>query len=276
MTEPDRAARSCGRRRTGGWASPPPPGWFSAARRGSFLGAEPGRRRILRIPLIVARVCKTDLVPNFRAEAKFQTRCVMKNQTNRMLRANGMLIACLGGALALSFAAAPALADDQPTMPSTAKSRTMHETVTVTGIEKSTRTLTVKSEGGETHSLTVPAEVKSFDKLKKGDKIDIDYTESVAVSMLPPGSKPSASERSAMGRTGQGEGMAGKQVTVSAEVLEVDPANNKVVFKGPKGNAKVVNVQSPEMQAKLPSLKPGQVVQFTYTESVALAIQPRK
>ena len=59
-------------------------------------------------------------------------------------------------------------------------------------------------------------------------------------------------------------------------MLEVDVANNKVTFKGPKGNAKVVNVQDPEMQAKLPSLKPGQVVQFTYTEAIAVAIQPKK
>jgi len=58
--------------------------------------------------------------------------------------------------------------------------------------------------------------------------------------------------------------------------LDVDAASNKVTFKGPKGNARVVNVEDPEMQAKLPSLKPGQVVQFTYTEATAVAIQPKK
>ena len=79
-----------------------------------------------------------------------------------------------------------------------------------------------------------------------------------------------------MGRTGEGKGIMGKQTTVSAEVMDVDVANNKVTFKGPKGNARVVTVEDPDMQAKLPSLKPGQVVQFTYTEAVALAIQPKK
>jgi hypothetical protein len=49
-----------------------------------------------------------------------------------------------------------------------------------------------------------------------------------------------------------------------------------VVFKGPKGNARVVNVQDPEMQAKRPNLKPGQVVQVTYTEAMAVALQPHK
>ena len=199
----------------------------------------------------------------------------MKNQTDRKL-ANGLLVACIGGALALALAAAPAHADDQGGMPSASKSKTMHETVSVTAIDKSARSLTVKNEAGDMRSIQVPSDVKAFDKLKKGDKIDIDYTESVAISMLPPGAKPTATEKSAMARTGKGEGMAGKQTTISAEILEVDAANNKVVFKGPKGNARVVNVEDPEMQAKLPNLKPGQVVQFTYTESVALAIQPRK
>jgi arginine repressor len=203
----------------------------------------------------------------------------MKNEKNGMFQTKGMLMVCVGGALALALAATPALANqaaDQPGMPSASRSKTMHETVTVTSIDKSARMLTVKNEDGEARSIQVPSDVKAFDKLKKGDKIDVDYTESVALSMLPPGTKPSASEKAAMAPTGKESGVAGKQVTISAEVLEVDVANNKVVFKGPKGNARVVTVSDPEMQAKLPSLKKGQVVQFTYTEAVALAIQPKK
>ena len=199
----------------------------------------------------------------------------MRDLRSRTYLGKGILMACVGGALALALAATPAHAD-QGSMAGASRSKTMHETVTVTSIDKSARSLTVKNEAGEPRTIQVPADVKSFDKLKKGDKIDIDYTESLAISMLPPGAKPSASEKSAMERTGEGKGMVGKQTTVSAEVLEVDTANNKITFKGPKGNARVVTVEDPEMQAKLPSLKPGQVVQFTYTEAVALAIQPWK
>jgi hypothetical protein len=185
------------------------------------------------------------------------------------------MVAVYVGALALALAAAPALADtgDQP---SASRSKTVSETVTVTAIDKSARMLTVKNESGDMRSIQVPAEIKTFDKVKKGDKIDIDYTESIALSMLPPGTKLSATEKEAMARSGKGSGMSGKQVSISAEVLEVDAANNKVIFKGPKGNARVVNVTDPEMQAKLPSLKPGQVVQFTYTEAVAVSLQPHK
>lgn len=199
----------------------------------------------------------------------------MRNVTSKGFLANGVLMACVGGAIALVLAAAPALADEPGGMQGASKSKTIRESVTVTGIDKSARSVTVKNDAGDVHTIQVPADIKAYDKLKKGDKIDIDYTESVAISLLPPGTKPSASEKEAMAR-GKDEAGAGKSVTISAEVLQVDAAKNQVVFKGPKGNARVVNVQDPDMQAKLPSLKPGQVVQVTYTEAMALAIQPKK
>jgi L-ascorbate metabolism protein UlaG (beta-lactamase superfamily) len=64
-----------------------------------------------------------------------------------------------------------------------------------------------------------------------------------------------------------------REVTASAEIISVDAAANKVTFKGPRG-VRTVIVQDPALQSKLPSLKPGQVVQLTYTEAMAASIQP--
>lgn len=184
------------------------------------------------------------------------------------------------GALALTLVAPVALAAPPPamegktvtetgggSMPS--RSVTTHATVSVTAIDKAARKVTIKNVSGEKMTVEVPVDVKSFDKLKVGDKVDIDYTESIALSMLPPGSKPALTERAA-----SIPGAAGREVSISAEVISVDAANNKVTFKGPKGQHKTVTVQDPEVQAKLPGLKPGQVMQLTYTEAVATAVQP--
>ena len=73
---------------------------------------------------------------------------------------------------------------------------------------------------------------------------------------------------------GGGTAMGSRETTMSAEVVSVDVPNSKVTFKGPKGNRRTVTVQDPAMQKKLPSLKPGQVVQFTYTEAIAASIRP--
>jgi Cu/Ag efflux protein CusF len=199
---------------------------------------------------------------------------MMTNQIKRSLFAT-----CIGGgALALALAASPAFADNSADQgggkPMAERSATMHATGTVSAIDKSARIVTVKTDAGEKRSVQVGPEVTGFDKLKVGDKVDVEYTESIAVSMLPPGSKPSASEKSAAMKTGKGAGMAGKQTTVSAKVVSVDPAANTITFKGPKGNVETVDVQDPDNQAKLPSIKPGQVMQFTYTEAMAVSVTP--
>jgi ribosomal protein L2 len=162
---------------------------------------------------------------------------------------------------------------DQVTATGKTSSELQHSSATVTAIDKSARIVTLKGDDGEKFSVTVPSDLKNFDKLKVGDKVDVDYYQSLAVEMLPPGAKPSMSQRSMKSRE-MGGGMMGKETTVSAEVVSVDPAANKVTFKGPRGQTKTISVQDPDMQKRLPSLKPGQVVQFTYTEATAASIQP--
>jgi hypothetical protein len=181
------------------------------------------------------------------------------------------------GVLALALAASPARAAEPTTKTTTTESsggmptttQAIHTTAVVTAIDKNARKVTIKTSDGEKTVIQAPAEMKAFDKLKTGDRIDIDYTESVALGMLPPGTSPTMVERSAAGG-----GAAGREVTVSAEVISVDAANNKVTFKGPKGMLRTVKVQDPDLQARLPNLKPGQVVMLRYTEAVAASIQP--
>jgi hypothetical protein len=156
----------------------------------------------------------------------------------------------------------------------TTKSSTSHESVVVTAIDRTTRSAVLQNAEGDTKTVQFPAEVKAYDTLKVGDHIDIDYYQSVAVSLLPPGSKPSMSSSESANRVAPGVGTASREMTVSAKVVSVDLPNNKVTFRGPKGNTETVSVDDPDMQAKLPSLKPGQVVQITYTEAMAASVRP--
>jgi hypothetical protein len=188
-----------------------------------------------------------------------------------------MMIGIAAGLLTCALSLATARADQagaQRLGPSA--ERISRETVVVTGIDRSARTVMLQNADGEKRSVSVPSEVKAFDTLKVGDRIDISYQEAMAISMLPPGSKPSVSERTSGTRMGEGSGTGGisREVTVAAEIVSIDTAANKVTFKGPKGQTKTVSVSDPAMQKKLPSLKPGQVVQFTYSEAVAASIRP--
>jgi ribosomal protein L6P/L9E len=73
-----------------------------------------------------------------------------------------------------------------------------------------------------------------------------------------------------------GGGVRGREVMVTAEVVSVDASANTVTFKGPKGNLRTIHVENPSLQEKLQTLKPGQVVQFDYTQATAASIRPSK
>jgi len=194
-------------------------------------------------------------------------------------RINKWNVILAGVAGCMLSTAGVALADtetaDSTTNSATGKTRTqlMHTTATVTDIDRSARTATIKTADGESTTVDVPQSVKEFDTLKKGDKVDIDYYRSIGVSMAPSGSKPSMTMSSGAD-VDVGGGLKGHKMTINAKVVSVDPDANTVTFKGPKGNETTIDVQDPALQAKLPSLKPGQVVRFDYVEAVAAAIRP--
>ena len=185
----------------------------------------------------------------------------------------GMAVGLLTGALS----AARAQADDgMHRMGPGAAERVRSETVVVTGIDRAKRTVTYTNDEGERNTMNVPTDVKAFDTLKVGDHVDVDFYESVAVQLAPPGSKPGMTERMSGSRMGEGsnKATANRERTISAEVIAVDVPGNKVTFKGPKGERRTISVDDPALQKKLPNLKPGQVVQFTYTEQMAVSIRP--
>jgi hypothetical protein len=161
--------------------------------------------------------------------------------------------------------------------PSTAspyEAQMTHETVTITAIDRDKRTATLKNSDGEIKVVKVPMEMKNFDTVRVGDKIDIDYYESVAVKLLPKGAKPSASQSSSGMQLGQpGTATGSRETTVSAEIVSIDPQNNKITFKGPQGGIQTVSVSDPDIQKKLPMLKVGQVVQLTYSEAIAASLR---
>jgi len=132
----------------------------------------------------------------------------------------------------------------------------------------------LKDPAGDKDVVSVPKDIQGFDTLKVGDRVDIDYYQSVALAIAPPGTKASASQSMARSSTGEGGEALGKVLTVSAKVVNVDPEANEVTLKGPHGVNKTVKVQDADLQKKLPDLKAGDAVQLTYTEATAAAIRP--
>jgi hypothetical protein len=200
-------------------------------------------------------------------------------------RAKVSVLTTLGcGALALVLGGATARADEGSTTTTSSsgsintpegrqKSQLTTTSAKVTAIDHGARTVTLRGEDGQTLTVNVPRDLKAYDKLKVGDTVDVDYYQSVAVSLMPPGAKPTMNQETGRSTSMKGA-TTGRVVNVSAEVISTDPMANTVTFKGPNGQIKTVAVQDPQIQKKLPEIKPGQMVQFQYEEALATSIRP--
>ena len=181
-------------------------------------------------------------------------------------------MALAGSLLTVAVWSDPAQA--QPAMvPVTA--RRLHETVVVSAIDRPARTVTLMNAEGEPRLVGVPADMRSFDTLKVGDHVNVDYYESIGLGLMPAGAKASMTETITGGRAAElGSASLARQMKATVQVVEVDEVMNRVTFKGPKGNVRTVTIYDPAIQKKLTSLQPGEMVQITYREAVAVSIEP--
>ena len=62
-----------------------------------------------------------------------------------------------------------------------------------------------------------------------------------------------------------------------AEVVFVDPYQKYIKFRSPdRGLRKISLKESPELQHYLQELKKGDIVEVTYTEALAISLEPAK
>jgi hypothetical protein len=147
-------------------------------------------------------------------------------------------------------------------------------TASVQAVNKADRTVTIKGPRGHVETVEVGPEVKNFDQIKVGDNVALRYVEALSLELKKGGKAPVARTDSMAGATAKagdkpGVGV-GRQVHVTADVVAVDAATQTVSLKGPKQTVDL-HVGDPE-QFKL--VKVGDQVEATYTEAVALSVEP--
>ena len=144
-------------------------------------------------------------------------------------------------------------------------------------IDPATRAVTIEGPKGTT-TVHVGKEVKNFGNLKVGDVVNISYYESVAAQIVK-GSQKAEDPQAATFAYGSPAGMkpsggVGASLTAGVKVEAIDLGTNTVAFKGEDGQTHIVEVKSPNMQKFIRTLKPGYHVNVTFTDSVAVEINP--
>jgi hypothetical protein len=153
---------------------------------------------------------------------------------------------------------------------------TVKLTATISAIDAATRAVTLKGPQGKEMTLTAGEQVKNFAQLKVGDQVNLQYVEALSLE-LKKGSTaaPSRTEQAGAAGAKPGErpaGMGGRQVTIVAEVVDVNAQTQVVTLKGPQRTVEL-KVKDP---AQFKLIAKGDRVEATYTEAVAVVVEPAK
>jgi hypothetical protein len=120
----------------------------------------------------------------------------------------------------------------------------------VVGIDKATRTVTLKGPQENILDVVAGAEVKNFDQIRLGDFVVARYVEALTLELRKTkagAGDVTVSEEAARAEPGERPSVAGaRQVTAIADIIAVNPKKSTITLKGPKGNVVTLNVQNPD------------------------------
>jgi Cu/Ag efflux protein CusF len=190
----------------------------------------------------------------------------------------------LGFAIALSAAAAlaaPAIAQTGAVVagkgPGAAGiAQSVKVTATITAIDAATRDITLKGPQGNEMTLTAGPEVKNFANMKVGDQVNAEYVEALTLELKKGGGlvvQRTDKEGAKGAKPGEKPaGVAGRQVTIVADVVAVDPARQVVTLKGPQRTVELP-IRDPEQFKRIAK---GDQVEATFTQALAIVVEPAK
>ncbi|MCX5706651.1 MAG: hypothetical protein NTW13_03160 [Candidatus Omnitrophica bacterium] len=145
------------------------------------------------------------------------------------------------------------------TKPSISLSESATVTAVVNDIDYVNRIITVTGPRGNTVAVKVGPEAKNFDQIIKGDKIVINYYESVALYLRKSSEVPEVEEMDVV------------TLAKPGEVMAIDYAARTVTLKGSEGNEVTYKVS--DQVKKFDQIKVGDEAVAHVTESVAISVE---
>ena len=177
--------------------------------------------------------------------------------------------------LALGALPAKGAAESQAPPGKVGTSEAVMVRATVESIDKAEHTVTLKGPRGKSFTVSVDEKAVNLAALKAGDEVLATYYEAVAFELKKPGEAvPGKSVTEGVAPPGSAPGapgVTGRQVKVVATIETIDMAKGTVTLKGPEGKSVEVKAKDPR---NLRKVKVGDLVEITYTEALAVSIQP--
>lgn len=148
---------------------------------------------------------------------------------------------------------------------------------TVETVDPDTRQVLLRGPEGGLVTVQVNPNVRNLRELNPGDRVVVRYTEALAARLAradESGSSAAIAAGPILSATGQPTGVVvGDQIRTVVTVQATDPARNTVTVVGSRGVPRTVVVQEPEAQAFARTLQPGDRVDLTYREALAVSVE---
>ncbi len=145
--------------------------------------------------------------------------------------------------------------------------------VTVTELDVPNRLVTVRDASGDHSTFYVDRSNKNFPQAGVGDQVRIRYVESFALRVTKKAAGGmQVKESTTQPQAGKPSGKTAQQVTAVVRIEEVAPDGSFVRFTGPRGR-RAVTVHDPAMRDYVRNLSPGDHVEVTYEEALALSLE---
>jgi ribosomal 50S subunit-recycling heat shock protein len=143
---------------------------------------------------------------------------------------------------------------------------------TVLAVDAKSRLVTLATADGDTTKIVAGDMVKNFAQIQVNDVIKITYTEKLTVHVEAPGTTEVTTEKmtSAAKLGEKPKGSVTERTSYKAAITAIDKAKGTVTLKGYEG--KVFSV-TPLVPENLDKVSVGDLVVFTYTESVAASVE---
>jgi len=199
----------------------------------------------------------------------------MNHQFNHSIQRAALAICLCVGLTSFVVAAEPPAAD--AAVPTREDAVLVSITATIEAIDYEKREATLKGPLGNSVTFTVDDRVERLNEFKAGDAVVADYYVSMAFELREPTAEEKAEPlvitegagKAPAGTTPAAGGLS--QIKAVCTIEGLDRPTETVTLKGPLGRYATVRVADP---ANLPHLRIGETVVVTYTEALAISLEP--
>lgn len=147
----------------------------------------------------------------------------------------------------------------------------------VVAVDPAARLVTLRREDSSLFQLRCGEGVRNFAQITVGDRLRVQYQETLTASLRPAGEAATPVEAAAVaGRAAPGAkpaGGLGVLVSVRVKIESIDREREIVVFSLASGEVVARRIMTPEGREFVKGLKVGDTVQLDFTESLALAVE---